>query len=316
MAGQVWSANTLGGFFASPKLSKDIRHVAQPLQKFRQFTKTEQGYAKKSGESMLIDVVSNVADAGGEIQENEKVPETKVTISQVTVTAREYGQKIPWTGKLEDFSEISLENHLSIALRDSMGKTLDNAAAAQFVATPLSVTPTGTTSSKTQTWGTTAGTAPGTATRDLSWEDCIEINARLKQVWKAPTWDGENFIGITNAYGSAVVQKDPDWKDAKKYADPAGLFVGEIGKTPGIRWIEETNYLSNYLGATTYRGAGVVFGRDAVAQIVAVAEELRADPPTDLGRSKAIGWYALLGFKLVWSTASVGEARAMYITSL
>jgi len=304
----------LGGFFATNKLSKDIRHLGQALQKFRQFTKVEQGYAKKSGESMLVDIVSDVADAGGSISETSKVPETRVTISQVTVTANEYGQKIPYTGKLEDFSEISLDNHLSMALRDSMSKTLDAAAYAQFILGAYVFTPTGSVSTKTNTISST-GSAGTIATRHMSWEDFEEISAYLSQVLKAPLYDGENYIGVINSYTRAAIRKDSDWKDAKHYGDPAALFTGEVGKIGNVRCVEETYNLPNTLGTTTYRGSGIVFGRDAVAQVIAVAEELRSDPPTDLGRSKSIGWYALLGYKLLWTSTTAGEARTMRIHS-
>ena len=72
----------------------------------------------------------------------------------------------------------------------------------------------------------------------------------------------------------------------------------------------------NFLGSGTYRGCGVVFGADAVAEAVAVAEELRADPPTDMGRSKSIGWYFLGGWKLVWANSIQGHARIVRIASL
>lgn len=312
---QLWTPNSTGGYFASPKLSKDIRKVAQPMMKFRQFTKIEKGYAKKSGDSILIDIVSNLADKGGKLDEQTKTPETKFSISQLSVSAYEYGNKVPYTGKLEDFSEISVDNQLAMALRDDMAKVLDSAAGDEFTATKLTMVPTGSVSSKTQTFDT-SGTPSQTATRNFAWEDCIEIAAYLKQVQKAPTWDGENYIGVCNAYASAVIQKDPDWKDAKHYGDPGALFTGEIGKTASIRWIEETHYLPNYLGTTTYRGAAVVFGRDTVAQVIATAEELRSDPPQDMGRSKSIGWYALLGFKNIWSSTDEGQARSIYVTSL
>ena len=35
MAGQLWATNSLGGFLANPTLSRQIRHLAQPMMKFR-----------------------------------------------------------------------------------------------------------------------------------------------------------------------------------------------------------------------------------------------------------------------------------------
>jgi N4-gp56 family major capsid protein len=323
MAGQVWEKNEYGGYFANPKLSSQVRFAAQTMQKFRQFVKPEPGFGAKQGETLLLDIVNDTDDDTGEtpIKETEKTPETRAQITQTSVTVHEYGRKIPYTGKLESLSQYSPSDKFSVAIRNNMARGLDRVAAAAFMDTPLVMTPTGSVSAKTHTFSTT-GTATATASRHIAWDDMIEIKAYLSQECCAPTYDGENFIGIGNSYTIAAMQKDPDWQEAKNYGDPASRFTGEIGKTNGIRWIEENNYFrgsganKNYLGSGSYRGVGIVFGADAVVEAVAVAEELRADPPTDGGRFKSIQWYALLGMALVWSSTTKGHARAIKIQSL
>ena len=37
MAGQLWSTNSLGGYFYSLNLSNELRRAVQPMTKFRQF---------------------------------------------------------------------------------------------------------------------------------------------------------------------------------------------------------------------------------------------------------------------------------------
>lgn len=37
MAGQLWVTDSLGGYMASARLSKKLRHAVQPKLKFRQF---------------------------------------------------------------------------------------------------------------------------------------------------------------------------------------------------------------------------------------------------------------------------------------
>src|SRR3990167_1449648 len=110
---QTWELNSEGGYFAAPKLSKDIRHLAQPMMKFRQFVKTEPGYAKRNGDRMLVDIVSDADDTTGHnpISETQTVPKMKYSVSQVEVIAREFGRKVPFTGKLEAFSEVSVQDN-------------------------------------------------------------------------------------------------------------------------------------------------------------------------------------------------------------
>ena len=47
----------------------------------------------------------------------------------------------------------------------------------------------------------------------------------------------------------------------------------------------------------------------------AMAPELRAAIPSDFGRSKAVAWYGILAFKLIWDTGNAGEARVVHVTS-
>ena len=71
MAGQVWAVNSLGGYMYSRQLSNVLRMAVQPLVKFRQFSDvrdaSQQG--KKKGDVYTWDVFSDVAQAGGIIQE-------------------------------------------------------------------------------------------------------------------------------------------------------------------------------------------------------------------------------------------------------
>jgi len=69
--------------------------------------------------------------------------------------------------------------------------------------------------------------------------------------------------------------------------------------------VEETNALSNSLN-TSY-GEAVFFGDDAVLEAIAVPEEIRYDVPKDFGRNKAIAWYGLLGFQIVWCGTGSNE---------
>jgi hypothetical protein len=58
--------------------------------------------------------------------------------------------------------------------------------------------------------------------------------------------------------------------------------------------------MSNAIGNSSVAGEAYFFGDDAVLEAVAIPEEMRADPPSDAGRSNNLYWYALLGFKIIW----------------
>jgi hypothetical protein len=43
--------------------------------------------------------------------------------------------------------------------------------------------------------------------------------------------------------------------------------------------------------------------------------EMRAGIPADFGRSKAVAWYGILEFGVIWTTANAGEARIVHVSS-
>jgi hypothetical protein len=49
---------------------------------------------------------------------------------------------------------------------------------------------------------------------------------------------------------------------------------------------------------------------------VVIDPELRAAIPGDFGRQKAVAWYGILDFGVIWDTANPGEAKIVHVTSL
>lgn len=93
------------------------------------------------------------------------------------------------------------------------------------------------------------------------------------------------------------------------------IMNSEIGRcNENVRFVEQTHIpKGGAADSTTFDPYGKVsdawnggksswaffFGDDAVAEGVAVPEEVRGKIPTDFGRSKGIAWYAEEGFALV-----------------
>lgn len=314
MAGQTWQLNSAGGFLANPRLSRQVRHAASLIMKFRQFVRPEPGYGKGKGDRILVDRITQVATAGGKLSEGTRIPETNVTISQQTVTVYEYGNAIPYTGKLEDLSEFTVDNLWTKALRDDMMETLDIDAAAEFQAAQIKYTPTGSSSAPSGVFDTD-GTVSTAATRDIMGFDIRELVLYLGATLKAPRYDGENYVCICPMEFTTALLADSEIKQDFRYGDPQRLFIGEVGRWHKTRFIEENNVLDGTIGSTSYRAEAVIFGEDPVVEGVAVPGEIRAKIPEDYGRSKGVAWYALMGFKIVWDTANARQARIIHVTS-
>ncbi len=309
---QTWQPASSGGYLASPYLSRKLRHVAQPLMRFRQYVRPEPGFGRKKGDTVLFDRISNVTTPGRKISELERMPETSVTISQGSVVVEEYGNAIPWTGKLEELAEFDVENIWLRTLRDDAAKTLDKEVGKTFTSAPLKATPTGTNGATTTF---TESGSPPAATGHVSATTVKDIVDEMKSKYLVPFYDGENYLCICSVKFGRRLKDDPDWEDASKYGDPERLFSGEIGRYYGVRFVEETNVLSNVLGTTSYNGEAVFFGADPVVEAVVVPLEIRAKVPTDYGRDNGLAWYYMGGWALTWPSSVPGEAKIVHVTS-
>lgn len=310
--GNQWAPDSAGGYLANDTLSRQIRHANQPMMKFRQFTRPEPGFGSNKGDTVLFDRISNVVTGGGTIAELAQMPEDSVTISQGTCVVTEYGNSIPYTGKLEALAEFDANNIFTMALKNDMAKSLDSAAGVEFQTAPVKYVPTGTDATPTSTFETTLAT---TATRDVQAFDVKDIVDALKSTYIVDPYDGENYVGIVSQKFARKLMDSDDWEDAAKYGDPERLFAGEAGRYYGCRIIVETNVLSNTLANTAFNGEAVFFGADPCVEAVAVPEEIRAKIATDYGRDKGVAWYFLGGWSLTYDTAVAGELKVIHVTS-
>ena len=95
MAGQVWHTNILGGFMYSLNLSRYLRHVLQPMTKYRQFCDAEDSkVAKNKGDIFHWNIYSDVKVQGDYILEDALMPETNFDITQGSLTITEAGNSV------------------------------------------------------------------------------------------------------------------------------------------------------------------------------------------------------------------------------
>lgn len=253
--------------------------------------------------------MSNVSPAGRKISELERMPQAAVSISQGSLVVDEFGNSIPWTGKLEALAEFDVENIWLRTLRDDAAKTLDKEVGDRFKNSQVRAAP--------NTAGTQFkedGTNP-TANKNVDVAFVRDVVDEAKSKYLMPFYDGENYMCICSVKFGRRIKEDVDWEDAAKYGDPERLFSGEIGRLYGVRFVEETNVLSNVLGTTTYNGEAVFFGSDAVVEGIVVPLEIRAKIPTDFGRDKGLAWYFMGGWARTWDSANAGEVRIIAVRS-
>ena len=308
MAGQVWLTNSLGGYMWSPNLSKVLRMALQPLVKFRQFADIKDAavQGKSKGDTFHWNVYQNIANQGTVLTEGTAIPQSNFTIIQGTMTITEYGNSVPYTGKLDDLSEHPVREIVQKVLKNDAKKALDQAAYDQFNATPLRVIPTSGTDTAAITLYTN-GTVTGTNNVALGKAHIKNIVDLMKER-NIPPYEGDDYFAI--AHPTTLRNFKNDLESMKVYVQEGFQMImnGEIGRYESTRFIEQTNIAK----ATFVNGKSnwaYFFGADTVAEGIAIPEEMRGMIPQDYGRSRGIAWYYLGGFGLVHTSAA--QARVV-----
>lgn len=316
MANFQWGFDAPSGVYKNHDLSSLLRQAAIAETKFMQFVKPEPGYGKNKGESVTITRISNLSvPSNGRLTENIKIPEDALTITTVAITVSEWGRAVPFTSFAEDLSSFNMENIVQRALKDQMKLVLDSAAASAFKGTSAKIKaiPTGVAALTLDTDGT-----PSTAaTVNLNMYHVEQIRDLMFSTYNIPSYEGDDYMCLISTKAKRGIVSDPAWEDWHKYTDPQSKYNGEIGRIENIRFVEvnNTSALSGSKGTGSVLGEAVFFGADAVAMAVVTDPELRAAIPGDFGRQKAVAWYGVMDFGVIWDTANAGEARIVVVTS-
>jgi len=319
MPGQIWVTSSLGGFMYSDQLSKVLRYAVQPTVKFRQFADIKDAavQGKGKGDTFHWNVYSDVATRGAALVETTVMPETNFTITQGTMTITEYGNSVPYTGKLDDLSEHPVKEIINKVLKTDAKKAFDIAAWTQFNATKLRAVPTGGTSTNAVTL-TTDGTATLTNNVAMGKEHVKDIVDKMKER-NIPPYMGDDYISISHP--STFRPFKNELETLHQYTDSGFQMIlnGEMGRYENTRFVEQTSIpkggaanSGSFAPLTDTADAwdnaksswAFWFGADTVAEGIACPEEMRGKIPSDFGRSRGIAWYYLGGFGLVHTVAA------------
>lgn len=311
---QVWLTNSLGGYMWSPNLSNVLRMAVQPAVKFRQFADIKDAavQGKGKGDTFHWNVYSDVTTRGTKLTETNTIPKTNYTITQGTMTITEYGNSVPYTGKLDDLSEQPVREIVQKVLKNDAKKAFDIGAWEQFNATPLRVTPLAGTSTNSVEL-TTNGTATTVNNVALTAEHVKAIVDLMKER-NIPPRIGDDYVSMGHPTTFRTFKNDLE--AVHKYTDRGFQMIlnGEMGRYENCRFVEQTNipkggaadsstFDPNTDTSDPWNNAksswAFFMGDDTVAEGIAVPEEMRGKIPSDYGRDKGIAWYYVGGFGLV-----------------
>lgn len=312
MAQFTWNFDAPTGTYKSHAMSSRLWEASVENSVFMDHVRPVDGYGRGNGESVTLVRVSNMTEpTSAALEEAVRIPEDEFSLSSKTITVSELGRAVPYTSLSQDLSKFDTENPIQRKLRDQMRLVLDSMAATAFKSAKVKYVPTGAATNNI----TTNGTAGAAATANMNMYHVEEIRDYMFDTLQVPMIDGD-YVGIFRTLGLRGIKRDSAWEEWHKYTNPQAKFNGEVGRIEGVRFIE-TNHANalGKVGTSSVLGEGVVFGEDGVAMAEAMTPELRAAMPGDFGRSKAVAWYGILAFDLIWDTGNAGEARVVHVTS-
>lgn len=309
----TWTFDSPTGTYKSHAMSMHLYEAALQKSIFMDYVRPVEGFGRKKGESVTLTRVSNLAEPTSPVLlEGYRIPEDTLSLSTKAITVQEIGRSVPFTSLSDDLSEFDINQIVQKRLRDQMKLALDTLAATAFKKAKVKYVPTGLTSNNIATNGTPATAA----TENMTVFHVEEIRDYLFDTLATPPYDSDDYVGIFRTLGLRGIKRDPAWEEWHKYTDPQSKYNGEVGRLESVRFIE-TNHNSalKKVGTSSVLGEGVVFGEDAVGMAEVLTPELRAAIPQDFGRQKAVAWYGLLAFDIIWDTANQGEARIVHVSS-
>lgn len=320
--GQVWAVNSLGGFYYSLNLSKELRMGVQATAKFRQFADVRDAWSKvtKAGQTFTWDTVPMMTRANRALTETNTIPQGSHTIYQGTLTVSERGFSVPYTEFLESMSQFSVRNPIMKVLKYDALCDIESLVHQQFNVTALRVAATASGASVSLT---TNSSATLTVSANMSNVNVRSIVDNMKGR-NIPFYDEKSYFAIARPAGLRGLKNDLEAIHQYTESGLEMIMNGEIGRYEDTRFVEQTVVpAGGATNSTTFSSftdtadawdvAGdwvFFFGADTVCEAVHTPEEIRAKVPDDFGRSRGIAWYALLGYGITHNDSNnLAQAR-------
>jgi N4-gp56 family major capsid protein len=305
---------TYGSYLANQKLSATMR--AQNVGNFvyRQFVDKKDALGKGAGDVITFAKRMRIATAGTTVAETSTIQPQAIKITKGTASVSEYGNKVSYSLKSDTLAMFSLKSEYGKGLMDDQAYVLDLAVYTALATTKFKAVCTNT--GKAHINFTTTGTA--TATSAATYYTLANIRGIIDKAktYKIPKI-GTMYIciGATNMISDIY----DELQAVAQYADPEFRFKDEVGKYYGTRFIEDNTIADTTAGGSAL-GEGFLFGDEAVAEAMALPEELRYYEE-EAGRFRYLMWLALIGYAKIWDRVADyaadgnGLERIIHITS-
>lgn len=311
-------------------LSKEIIYNALPEFVFMQFARRQRELEKMPGDTIKIHRFDPIRK-GKRLNEGVPIEPKTMSASVVEVKVHEYGNAIDLTSRLMVTSAFDILMNAVKQLSDDYAITTE----VEFVKTLLGLPSVLYPNDRDSRVG---GADPLQAADRLD-ARTIRVAVEIQKNKKVPPFVVANpftggttrvYVCFVNTAQARALREDPEYKADVRPNDAPRIFLGEIGMyekvvfiestlvpyiadsgaaIPGAIFIDNENHSdSNVVDDTITPDPAPAGFRVNVAFMIgdwtygfaeAMAPQLAADPPRDLGRNRTVGWTSFQGTDLV-----------------
>lgn len=264
--------------------------------------------APQPGSSITWTKFGQLAKAKTPLPETGDPSSASLTSTQATATLQEYGNVVQRSQKLDLTSFTDVEAAAMMAVGINAGQTIDGLIADVALAGTNVVYAGSATSRNTIT---AADKITSSKIREvvarLRAASVPGIGDRVEVDGRVTTNLGSYYIGFIHPHVAKDLREETGpggWRAPKEYADPSGIYNGEIGLYEGVRWIEhpgsEAIVPDAGDGGTVDVYRTLIFGWQYLGEGVGLEPQQVISGPFDsLQRLYNVGWKALIGFARV-----------------
>ena len=304
----TWEFDAPTGTYKNHELSRRLWEQAVAETRFVDFTQPIDGFGKGMGESVTLTRVKAMAEPSDvTLIEGTRIPEDEFEITTRQISISEIGRAVPYTSLSQDLSMYDLMNPIQRKLLEQLRLSLDTMASKAFKKTPLKATPEASNALNIATNGSFGGSAAAATVSHVS-----KMRDSLFGTYFVPPWSNGDYVMLAHTNLLRKFKDDTNWETWHKYTDPSAKYNSEVGRFEQVRFVE-VNHTSALSSLSKVGGQAVIFGQDAVALAEVMTPELRVAAPDDFGRSRAVAWYGILNFDIIWETANAGEVKIMQV---
>ncbi|MBU2549025.1 MAG: hypothetical protein KKB20_11465, partial [Proteobacteria bacterium] len=307
------------GIYKNHALAGQLLTVAARQWKFVPFTKKIKDFSGGMGQTITLVHYKALADpSSSRLEEETRIPVDPMTMGTSSITIFEHGRAVEFTSLAQQLGKFDPGQAAQKVLIDQMKQSMDVEAASCFTGMDAKVIfiPTSLTGG---TWDTD-GTPSTAAVVNVTKHHLGIIRDYMAKDLHVPFYQGEHYAGLFSTKALRGLKEDRVIEVWNLYLRKGDLiWNGEIGQVESIRLIEVNNEsaLSSSVGTGNVLGEALVIGDEAVGRIEIESPHLRAQPnyQSDFGRRHAVAWYGMIGFGVIWPTATDREAKIVRIGS-